>query len=59
MYTKVLPTKAGAQAGGFGFLKPQAGPKAKPGQNVWPGLARLFLAQLGLASGLRPEPAHH
>jgi hypothetical protein len=25
----------------------------------WPGLAQLLLARLGLASGLRPELAHH
>ena len=52
-----LHTKAGAQADGFGFQKYQAGPKAV--SSTGPGLARLFLARLGPASGLRPEPAHH
>jgi len=51
--------KAPAQATGFGFRKPQAGPKANSGQGSGPGLARLFLAWLGPASGFRPEPAHH
>jgi hypothetical protein len=43
-------TKAGAQAGGFGFQELQAGPKAASGQAqgpawpgfFWPGLARLL-----------------
>ncbi|KAF8961425.1 hypothetical protein BDZ97DRAFT_1759982 [Flammula alnicola] len=51
--------KAPAWADGSGFSKPQAGPKPAPGQYLWPGLARLFWARLGSASGLRPEPAHH
>ena len=57
--SKYIPTKAGAQAGGLGFQKSQARPKAASGQAQGPGLARLFLAWLGLASGFRPEPAHH
>ena len=44
------PTKAGAQAGGLGFQKLQAGPKATSGQAqglawpsfFWPGLAWLL-----------------
>jgi len=51
--------KAPAQAAGFGFCKPQAGPKANSGQGSGPGLARLFLAWLGWASGFKPELAHH
>jgi hypothetical protein len=56
---KYIPTKAGAQAAGFRFQKSQARPKAASGQVQ--GLAWLgfFLAWPGLASGLRPEPAHH
>jgi len=46
--------KALAQATGFGFCKPQAGPKANSGQGSGPGLA-----WLGLASGFKPELAHH
>ena len=57
--SKYIPTKARAQAGGLGFQKSQAGPKAASGQAQGLGLARLFLAWLGLASGFRPEPAHH
>ena len=33
--------------------------KSRLRPKVGPGLARLFLAWLGLASGLRPKPAHH
>ena len=36
-----------------GRAKSQLKPKVRP------GLARLFLAWLGPASGFRPEPAHH
>ena len=57
--SKYIPPKAGAQAGGLGFQKSQAGPKAASDQAQGPSLARLFLAWLGLASGFRPEPAHH
>src|SRR5208282_1637325 len=54
--------QAGAQAGSgqrlwlsriLGRAKSRLRPK------FWPGLARLFLAWLGPAFGLRPEPAHH
>jgi len=34
--------KALAQATGFGFCKPQAGPKANSGQGSGPGLAQLL-----------------
>ena len=57
--SKYIPTKAGTQAGGLGFQKSRAGPKAASGQAQGPGLARLSLAWLGPASGFRPEPAHH
>jgi len=57
--TNYVPVKAGAQAGGFGFQKSQARPKAASGQTPGPGLAWLFLAWLGLAWGFRPGPAHH
>ena len=54
-----VPTKARAQASGFGFQKLQAGPKAASSQAqgpawpgfFWPGLARLL--------ALGPEPAPH
>jgi hypothetical protein len=51
--TNYVPVKTRAQAGGFGFQKSQARPKATS------GLAWLFLAWLGLAWGFRPGPAHH
>ena len=41
----------------LGKISSQAKSRLRP--TVWPGLARLFLARPGLASGLRPEPAHH
>ena len=48
-----IPTKAGAQASGFGFQKSPARPKADSGQvkgSAWPGFFRPGLAWL-LASG--------
>ena len=48
---KYIPTKAGAQAGGFGFQKSKAGPKAASGQAqgpAWPG----FWPQAGASTSL-------
>ena len=52
---KISMSKAMAQANSFGFPKTQARPKAPSSQKFGPA----FLAWLGLASGLRPELAHH
>ena len=41
------------------FVKYLSRAKSRLGQMCRPGLAQLFLAWLGLASGLKPKPAHH